>query len=705
MKYHYNTYFTSPNRNTGPIFTLVLLMLVFHDAFNQSEIPAINRQTAASPADSHKRHAWGIKYPASSKDMTAYNNSIRRITNQYISLRGNSVYMSLGNYRIASGIFTHRRDGLALEIVSFDKYNCSDDLYYTLPRRKNRGCIFEGKVTRPVYRQELLNKENTGNKKKNTRGNYTMFVGKIPENTPHPYELNILVLKKNRICDVIYTHHLCGELFNNFVNPPFYCDFDMPDTEKYVPDTKMDTLKLRIYYDVNETAFTDSVLTPVKKLLTDKSRSLIKAKLISYASIEGTGKINQELYTERMNKILSEINPYRHQSFKLITAARENWTLFYRQIKNSRYQYFSKLDTLQTRNILNNPDSAFKFKPMLDAQRYSELILYTVPVINDSNIDSFALEEYADLFGYHLLKCNSSRYYKIPDYVISRMSAIFDFLLTRLQENKINLESLESLPVFLTDRNGLTGDYQPFISLAGKLLFFKCRFYPEKMTDDILIASMSELMKFKDIDPLIIYNYHALSIKNTVPGGYRSDSKLKELQKTIGYLRNKVPEFLMDSLELFYHFQNAAFQFGKNPYNYRKYNISLRYIYNYYMAHILLTEYRTRLARYFIEFRRFDQAYNMLLPAINSGEFNKEAYILYLKLFYSGNVVVDDPEYYNKLIKAAGILNADDWVNLFRGDCRINFQVFDYEDLWKLFCRQLEKSTFTNTDRFLDYSN
>jgi hypothetical protein len=75
------------------------------------------------------------------------------------------------------------------------------------------------------------------------------------------------------------------------------------------------------------------------------------------------------------------------------------------------------------------------------------------------------------------------------------------------------------------------------------------------------------------------------------------------------------------------------------------------------------------------------------LPAAGFHPYNKEAFVLYLKLYYSGLITLgNETEYYENILKASDILPTEEWLGLFQGSCRINFQLLDYEPLRNLYC-------------------
>jgi hypothetical protein len=201
---------------------------------------------------------------------------------------------------------------------------------------------------------------------------------------------------------------------------------------------------------------------------------------------------------------------------------------------------------------------------------------------------------------------------------------------------------------------------------------------------------ITETMRnFSNPLPVVQYNYYAMLISN-MNGKITSNislSGLREISDVIQRIKGKIPDSYLDSLMVFYHFQRILKYYADGMFNYRRMYASFEYLHEHYKKNYLSPEGRVKLANLFIHFRQYDFAYDIILPAAGIRPFYKEAYILYLKLYYSGLVTIDNSsEYYEKILKASDILSDEEWLNLFQGSCRINFQLLDHEPLRRLFC-------------------
>ncbi len=528
--------------------------------------------------EKHDKHAWNIKYPAKEKDQEYFDEIMEILPDWHIAYHNNSVYLFIGDYYLAKRLFNNKKDGIALEIVPFDKYNCQSDTYYTLPRRKNDGCIFEGKVLAPVYKRKLF--KNTNNIERLASGNRIEFfarIGDLYDTTGESYEQNILFLKKNRIAKIIYTHHLCGEMLEYIDKVSFSNINQNVKTIGRIPGNLVDSLNA---HSINET-----------------------------------------------NDIFSNAG--------------------------------------------------------------------------ESSYTNLAVNEYIELFNHYESLYDNKNYPGLQKKIFQRLDSIQKYLFNIYLNGKIDFAIIEKLPALVTNELGDYSKYQPFARLVNDRLIFKHTYLKNEFPDSVFFKNLNSLKQFKDVDPVISYNYYAFLINNTdstLPN-YKSHGNLDELYSVISKVKNAVDPEYTDSLILFYHFQRIWNYYSYSNYNYTKLFSSIKFIFNYYSSQDILPAKRLLLAKYFIQIRQFDYAYKILSPILDSGSFNKEAYILQLKLFYSGRLEsIPKDNYYDRLYEASEILSTEEWIGLFNGPCRINFQILDYEPLWDLYCSKIQLLELSNKE-------
>jgi hypothetical protein len=220
---------------------------------------------------------------------------------------------------------------------------------------------------------------------------------------------------------------------------------------------------------------------------------------------------------------------------------------------------------------------------------------------------------------------------------------------------------------------------------------------------DTAFQRINDMMRnFRNPLPIVQYNYYAMLIRN-MNGNITPNislANLREISSIIQRIEGRIPPSYIDSLRIFYHFQRILKYYADGMFDYRRMYSSLEYIFNYYKGHDLSPDARVTLAKFYIHFRLYDFAYETILPAAGFHPYYKEAFILYLKLYYSGLVrIINNNDYYENILNASDILSTEEWLGLFEGSCRINFQLLDYEPLGDLYCVKKRNLQLKNQDR------
>jgi hypothetical protein len=149
----------------------------------------------------------------------------------------------------------------------------------------------------------------------------------------------------------------------------------------------------------------------------------------------------------------------------------------------------------------------------------------------------------------------------------------------------------------------------------------------------------------------------------------------------------------VNDIRLFYHFKFSTECYFTGTW--KKARPSLDYIYKYYKANKPddLTCYA--IANHFVAFQKYNEARYFLEPLALRENPDTMGYMLYLNLQYAGLAGEKGGDYYGEMIRAANILTREQWCSLFKGDCPISFQLFDYEPLRNIWCSQCESQEST----------
>ena len=531
--------------------------------------------------DCEDKHTWNIKYPADEAEIILFNKLIGASPNWYIIYKGKDVYLNMGERESAERLFNNEHDGLTLEIIPYHVYDCNDSPNPLSSIREIKDCIFNGEVTKPIYLDRFFRKKlDPQTHDIREHDHFIPYAGRIPDDISEPYEVNVIFLKNNKICKLIQSHHLCGEIPDNLIRIPLYINTVVHgERYKYSPEFVMDTIDI--------------------------------------SSLSSNGSANL----------------------------------------------------------------------------YNSLV---------SDTDSLAVTEYLKLFSLlSVVGQAENDTSSLLNSICSRMDSIQNYLFSRFQEGKIDFHTIEALPALMVDNEGYFHHFQPLAQLYYNRMIFKYHYLKNEFPDAEFQKINETLRNFRNPLPVVQYNYYAMLISsmNDKITQTITLANLREISNVIERIEGKIPPVYLDSLKIFYHSQRILKYYADGMFDYRRMYPSLEYIHNYYKGHYLSPDGRIRLAKFFIHFRLYDFAYDIILPAAGFHPFDKEAFILYLKLYYSGLVQIEDmTEYYEAILDASDILSTEEWLGLFEGSCRINFQLLDYEPLRDLYCAKKRSLELKNPD-------
>lgn len=271
----------------------------------------------------------------------------------------------------------------------------------------------------------------------------------------------------------------------------------------------------------------------------------------------------------------------------------------------------------------------------------------------------------------------------------TRMDSIQQYLFERFLENKLDFETIDALPALMKDNDGYYNRNQPLAKLYYNRIIFKYNHLKDELPDTTFQQINESMRNFKNPLPMVQYNYYAMLISkmNGKITQQISLANLREISDIIQRIEGKISQKYLDSLKVFYHFQRILKYYADGMFNYRRMYPSLQFIHDYFKTNYLSPEGRVKLARFYIHLRLYDFAYDIILPAAGFDPYYKDAFVLYLKIYYSGLIKHDNKEnYYENILNASDILPVEEWLNLFHDTCRINFQLLDYEPLRGLYC-------------------
>lgn len=645
-------------------FTLLFLLTSFFGV----------AQVVSNKNFDHQKHEFGIKSRKQAKFCELNDcEGLFTVLNTSVSVIGDSIYISFQKDFLPKVISSlkHKKDGIMTEVVFFDyNYSCEDIQNDLIPTRRNEMCIYNGLPTEPVYKEELLQKIQQRltfyqkQKIKLRNDDWIRFsIGKFPEEANgERVTINLLVIKHKRLCCILEAAGVCGYPLKNTL-PHILPEFEF--SSDYYPQGTKDTVKFRVNFQQGLTQFDTSLVQQKVLELKRKNHRVDKAVMLAFASVEGTPENNQMLFHKRAQVVLDLFNKEQLNDIPFKLRTTENWSLFFKQIKNTDYRFLLEQDTTSIRTYVNDPKNVVDLEPMLSKQRYVIARIYTSSIINQKNEVSYAIKEFNDLIKKDRFQSSAeiNHLLEIQKFIYQK------HLMSNYQSELIHLPFDQSDPKFA-----------PF-------------FYHEIMLNALKKPTgnyLKPLEKIQKLNPkLPLLSYNLLTQKYRFALQIKDQNVFREIPQFIKALEyRKYSNDTIQQFQLYYH-HAVVNDYVKNTIGGNsRIRENLLFIKDYYEAKRpeMTEDSEFILARYYFFCREFNWAMEILEPLIHQVHFKHEWYIQYVKALYFANSLGDFDNAQQEIIKSSNVLTPQEWCDLFIGPCNINFQVFENSAIRQKYC-------------------
>jgi uncharacterized protein YkwD len=605
---------------------------------------------------------------------------------------GDIIYAHSKTPKVLLKTMRRRRDGIAVEIVDYEPFHCGNPGYYTALSRRNGNSSINGQIFKPVYKRELLS-DLRGQKKlfktqkrmevkqlktqrrrlwfhfsseaRKEKRSLTASVHTVrrrqwgPKQTTVPVGnwqmadsgnyvvANFLLLHKRRIVAPLYFTDVCGDLrFNDTIQPQTY--FSQPKIEL---KTEQKIFDFRIPFARNHATPDLAVLRAIKDTLVNYEIDSIQ--ITAFASVEGLDKRNEKLYQTRGYNIVSGLRTYMNAGVRIHVQTEENWPMFYKQLKNTPFDFWRNGTQAEIKKELEKPEVLNFWEKQLDEQRNAHVYVKAHTVLRDTLS--------------HL-----RQHYRLDK--PAEAATLQDYHYQLWSQNRLSAQLLLALEFPFK---------KEYARLAANRLALEYKLHAKNWNDSLLKLHWEDTkswLRVKGVGTEI--RYHALFVKLThwesIPYGEKETKKL--LKQVSADKRFRSQE---SKLTAIFHLKNSPRTSEPEE--------GLDYLYGYYRGKSQIVEDSTKtldLANFFIQMDQIQHASNILNDYLSQTGFAVEIYRQFLKIAFVHPDYQKNREYTNLLTEARQKLSREQWCDLFVGQCRINFQIFDDEELRNLYCQE-----------------
>lgn len=582
-----------------------------------------------------------------------FQNKPKEVNFSIVKDENNNIYFEVNNKQWFKQLFKNKGDGIAIDLVSKDRYNCL--LENPKPSQ------IRGELLKPVYASALKKGLKPSPKGENR---FRTLIGKIPSNyTNKSIEFNMLFLSKRNFCRYQTIFNLQSYQWD-LLDMGMYLDSITyktrvdSQTNKESYTLKHKNLQFTIPFEKNKSNYSQNDIKPLYDSLRLTDFYIKKINIRAYSSVEGNTERNLELQEQRANSIISALQTFQQPTIITEVSSSENWVEFLNDINNTDYVYLKDQKKSTIKAELNTGLSN-TLEPYLKNHRKAviNLELERIDRYKDKNINSLI-----GLFNKSLIEDKL-------DISTEIQNSIFEKL--KDEETDPNVLKQMSIPNQLK--------YVPFLNKNSTFKYL--------MNEQNLIIVLNELKNLEELAPKdgkVKYNLAALKFKIWRHDVYPVDEEgFKE--QILALEDYGISKDLIDKMMVNYHIVLSEKNLRKQDYDEK--DKSVDYIYANY-TNVTLTDYDyLSLAQYFLYYSNSDKSVEILADKVNNINSNENLIFYYLNLTLVDKELTKTSDYRTIMLNALN-MNKTRFCSIFNSleDEGVTFQLLEDDFLRDTYC-------------------
>ncbi len=643
-------------------------------------------------------HEFGL---SDKKIDSSQNLDISFLDSLYTSLKfdDGSIYLKIENPVFLQQFLNKKNDGLAIEFVSYRDYMCQNDDYYSKPARRNGRCMLNGKIQKPILRDQLI--AGFKNKKNNKEVTFWSFITKsdslkiadrfrkykiyrfkseyfeiklanIPKSIGCFTEYNLVFIKDNQIVKVQEFMPRC----NNVIDDQYKLEYIIQDSIcDFVVKPELKQFSQQIVFSKNRSEIDVDFSQKLSTFFNQPDIIIDSIYIEAYSSIEGDSAKNITLNNLRAQSVLQILQQNQKEIIELRIRTETDWNHFRNEIKKlSTYKHLVDASNSEILKTLN-PDDLDNLEPIFQEERRASIKVYFKTFPNINNYKAFISKEILNIKN-ELYSKNSTEKTKISS--LKKLESLYCFTKKLMLQGLIDTNFFANfyipknayLRTSLVEKYWVNDKVYPLPTNSQRQDTLKFVYYnslenSKSLQINRIVAYFKEgnLENQKMID---LYFKEINKIKSTNP----QDTVLLEYLEKIDFNLHLIQLKLYDkdpiknseaALTSLLKIQLHLETFGK-------FDIDNRVKIASTAEHFMLYEYSQAL--------------------LEDYKHQPEVIVHYLKVNYHTYNNSKPDEYFDYLIETADILPDSVWCNLFFNNCNIPFQSFDNERLRDAFCQR-----------------
>ncbi len=553
-----------------------------------------------------------------------------------LTVENGKIYFSFSDAAYFDKLFHEGNEAIAVDVLHLDQFPCNTG------NMLHRSVVHDGILYKPVTKSEILK----SNLKKES-GEIKVLIGDCPYKNPNEYELVLLLIKANTLCD-------------------YRLDVPIPKTSTDIMETDLYTdtlskseilkkknLRFGIPFEKGKSEYQEKDIKPFYDSLNLNKFNIKELTILAYSSIEGSSEKNLELSKQRAQSLVKVMQSFQLDSIKTVVRTLENWDQFFREIKNTPYAWLSTLDKATIKEKLQQDTLLAALEPILKRGRRAFVTLKVVEKIDLQGDKQELVKHYMNA----LAKKDVANASLLQSSLFEAISA---------GEMKYDMVGLVAIP-----------KTKEFAQILNNDVIFR---YTNKIPGEY-VKNLEEASALDPSNLFIKFNIYNLQLKGWADGSAVVSNPDPIIKNIKSLFNTKVDKKMVNQIYLNYYILVTDLYKTNQKYKYRDDAVGL--VKKYYKTIEATQKDYHILANYFIAHGRNDYALEVLQPVM-LGEYSEDNLFTYLSL------TVADLNSYEKnstvsFMRKAQELNKDRFCQLF-GVEKLEFQLFKSEELKEMYC-------------------
>lgn len=628
----------------------------------------------------------------------------------FLTLRVERNYfiLKVENSNYIKNLVNHRKDGFAVEIVTFDDYMCSNPDYFLKPSRRNGQLKLNGSLLEPVYKKELFK----GYKKRKPRKDvkfipyifksdsisffkrfgrykldrhtyeyYEIKLGKVPKDLKGYWAHNLVYIQKDQICHIDYLTGYCGELIEEYMETSF---IPASPLGHYNFSSESELLSFTVPFEQGKSDFTKADIAPFISSLSDVSYKIDSVRIDAYSSVEGDSTLNNDLQLKRAESIMTVLQQNQMEDILVSINTFSDWEGFRYHVRGSeKYRHLLQYDNSRIHQELKKINPA-EIEPVLKKSRRGEIYMYCTIDDNDKNIEYFINKELKKLYTEISIGDNMTQ-----EMLIDQFNRLYGYIHHLVVKGRLTPEFLAKvrMPKPYENNHELVQKYILYGYEYEEAFKSNKHWKEEHESDEQKLIGICK----EHIEPEFVYIIARNAADSYIEHGVDDIEKVQTVLDHLSklddaYGKDSTARVNIDRLNFNLNiilinqiFKDEPMKYSGNAMN------SIAQLNQYYEKYgIKEGEKAINLAKTAVFFQDIQRAVRILEPYAK--EDSVLAYLMPLNYHHPSNTFSDD--YFQELIELSSQMDTNLWCNIFMGNCKIPFQVFDHNELRNVFCEK-----------------